>query len=92
MNLSALLACLSFYSGIYLLYFFFMQEKNPILILAGIGLLVFTVILIPYPHERRRRGFDSTLTWGESFYWPFLSWWRVFILPVSWLIALIYRD
>ncbi|ATO19844.1 hypothetical protein BS636_09380 [Acinetobacter sp. LoGeW2-3] len=92
MNFSALLACLGFYSGIYLLYFFFMREQNPILLLAGIGLLVFTVILIPYPHERRRRGFDSTLTWGNYLLWPLFTWWRVFIMPISWLISLIYRD
>lgn len=92
MNLSALLACLSFYSGIYLLYFFFARQQNSVFLLTGMGLLLLSVILIPYPHERRWRGFNSTLTWGQYFYWPFLSWWRVFILPISWLLSLIYRD
>jgi hypothetical protein len=54
--------------------------------------MALTVFIIPYPHERRRQGFDSTLRFGEYFYWPLITWWRLFILPISWLIALMYRD
>lgn len=30
MSISALLACFSFYSGLYLIYFFFAQQQNPL--------------------------------------------------------------
>lgn len=67
MNISALLACLFFYSALYLFYFFFAKQQNPLFILAAIILMVLTVFIIPYPHERRRQGFDSTLRFGEYF-------------------------
>ncbi|MCO8113025.1 hypothetical protein [Acinetobacter lwoffii] len=92
MNISALLACLFFYSALYLFYFFFAKQQNPLLLLSAIILMALTVFIIPYPHERRRQGFDSTLRFGEYFYWPLITWWRLFILPISWLIALMYRD
>jgi len=68
------------------------NNRIPLLLLAAIILMVLTVFIIPYPHERRRQGFDSTLRFGEYFYWPLITWWRLFILPISWLIALMYRD
>lgn len=92
MNIFAILACLSFYSALYLFYFFFVREQNPLLLFAAIALLIFTIILIPYPHEHRRRGFDTTLTWGNCLLYPLITWWRMFILPIRWLLALIYKD
>lgn len=92
MNISALLGCLFFYSSLYLLYYFFAKQQNPLLLLAAITLLIATAFIIPYPHQRRRHGFNSTLSFGEYFYWPLITWWRLFILPISWLIALLYRD
>ena len=68
MNIAALLACLSFYSALYLIYFFFMQDQQPIFLILAIVLILLSIWLTPYPYERRRQGFDSTLRIGEYFY------------------------
>ena len=67
MNLAALLACLSFYSALYLFYFFFMQDQQPVFLIIAIVLILLSIWLTPYPYERRRQGFDSTLRIGEYF-------------------------
>jgi|GEM_PF-334520 hypothetical protein len=79
MNIAALLACLSFYSALYLFYFFFMQDQQPIFLILAIVLILLSIWLTPYPYERRRQGFDSTLRIGEYFYYPLITWWRLFI-------------
>lgn len=67
MNIAALLACLSFYSALYLIYFFFMQDQQPIFLILAIVLILLSIWLTPYPYERRRQGFDSTLRIGNIF-------------------------
>lgn len=92
MNIAALLACLSFYSALYLIYFFFMQDQQPVFLILAIVLILLSIWLTPYPYERRRQGFDSTLRIGEYFYYPLITWWRLFILPVRWLLSLFYSH
>lgn len=79
MNISALLACLFFYSALYLFYFFFAKQQNPLLILAAIILMVLTVFIIPYPHEPSPSRFRLDL-----------EIWRVFLLALDYLVAFIY--
>ena len=92
MNFIALLACLAFYSALYLLYFFFAKQQNPLLLLAAIGMLCMTVLMTPYPFEKRRYGFDATLNFGNYLYWPLYIWWRVFTFPIRWLLSLFFHD
>jgi len=91
-NIAALLACLSFYSAVYLFYFFFMQDQQPVFLILAIVLILISIWLTPYPYERRRQGFDSTLRIGEYFYYPLITWWRLFMLPVRWLLSLFYSH
>ena len=92
MNITALLACLSFYSALYLFYFFFMQDQQPVFLIIAIVLILLSIWLTPYPYERHRQGFDSTLRIGKYFYYPLITWWRLFILPVRWLLSLFYSH
>ena len=47
MNLAALLACLSFYSALYLFYFFFMQDQQPVFLIIAIVLILLSIWLTP---------------------------------------------
>ena len=50
MNIAALLACLSFYSALYLFYFFFMQDQQPVFLILAIVLILLSIWLTPYPY------------------------------------------
>src|SRR5690606_4944309 len=67
MSISALLACFSFYSGLYLIYFFFAQQQNPLFLFLAIILLIFACIITPYSYQRHRGHYDRTMSWGTVF-------------------------
>jgi hypothetical protein len=90
-SLSALLACLSFYSGIYMIYYFFVKRQQPLIIFIAIALLIFAWWITPYSYERDRKSYDSTLRMGEFLWNPLITWWRLFIWPISLLLAWLYQ-
>ena len=93
MSISALLACLSFYSALYLIYYFFVKVQNPLFLFLAVGLLIFACIITPYGYEKRRKGYDSTMSF-EPFWvmYPLIMWWRLFILPISLLLGWLYSQ
>ncbi|MGE8559034.1 MULTISPECIES: hypothetical protein [unclassified Acinetobacter] len=86
-SLIALLACLSFYSGLYLIYYFFTQQTQPVMLIFAIVLLILACWITPYSYERSRKNYDSTLRMGEFLCYLLISWWRLFIWPISLLLA-----
>ena len=90
MSISAILACFSVYSALYCLYFFFVHANNVLLILAAIVLLIFAAKISPYAYERRSKQFNATLMWGDYWFWPLITWWRLFILPAKLLLRYFY--
>ena len=89
-SFSALLACLSFYSGIYMVYYFFAKQQQPLIIFIAIALLIFACWITLNSYERDRKSYDSTLRMGEFLWNPLIIWWRLFILPISLLLAWLY--
>lgn len=89
-SFSALLACLSFYSGIYMIYYFFAKQQQPLIIFIAIALLIFACWITLNSYERDRKSYDSTLRMGEFLWNPLIIWWRLFILPISLLLAWLY--
>ena len=90
MSLSAILACFSVYSALYCLYFYFAHAQNGLLILSAIGLLIFAAKISPYAYEKRAKRFNQTLLWGDYWFWPLVTWWRLFILPAKLLLRYFY--
>lgn len=86
MNISALLGCFSFYSALYLIYYFFAKTQHPFLIMAAIVLLIFCFLITPYRYEKRRQGYDSTMRFGDYLFYPLITWWRLFIYPIRFLL------
>lgn len=86
MSVSAIVACLAVYSALYCIYFFFAHVNNGLLILTAIALLIFAAKISPYAYERRAKRFNDTLMWGDYWYWPLMTWWRLFILPAKLLL------
>ena len=64
-SFSALLACLSFYSGIYMIYYFFAKQQQPLIILIAIALLIFAWWITPHSYERDQKNYDSNLRMGN---------------------------
>ena len=89
-SFSALLACLSFYSGIYMIYYFFAKLQQPLIMFMAIALLIFDWWITPNSYERDRKSYDSTLRMGEFLWNPLITWWRLFIWPISLLLAWLY--
>jgi len=89
-SLSALLACLSFYSGLYLIYYFFARQPQPLLLILAIVLLIFACWITPYGYERQRKSYDQTMRLGEYLCYPLITWWRLFIWPIRALLAWFY--
>lgn len=87
MSISALLACFSFYSGLYLIYFFFAKQQNALYLFLAIILLVFACVITPYGYERSRPSYDRTMSWGQYLAIPLIMWGRLFILPISLILA-----
>lgn len=82
----AILACLSFYSGLYLIYFFFITQQNALFIILGVAGIVLSWFLTPYPHERGRQDFNDTMMFGTFFYNPLIFWFRFFSWPIRTLL------
>ncbi|OTG73708.1 hypothetical protein B9T26_08095 [Acinetobacter sp. ANC 4169] len=89
-SVTALLACLSFYSGLYMIYYFFARQTQPLILILAIVLLILAYWITPYSYERKRKNYDSTMRIGELFWYPLISWWRLFIWPISVLLAWLY--
>ncbi|CAB1215693.1 hypothetical protein [Acinetobacter bouvetii] len=70
LSLSALFACLSFYSGLYLIDYFFYKHSQALILLLGIMLLVFTCLITPYSYERKQKGYDETMRFDKLLYYP----------------------
>ena len=92
MSISALLACLSFYSAVYLIYFFFVKVQNPLLLFLAVGLLIFACIITPYSYEKRRGSYDRTMSWGQYLATPLIMWGRMFMLPITLLLSWLYSN
>ena len=87
-SLRALLTCLSFYTGAYLVYYFFSNTQQAGFLIIGVALIILTWFLTPYPHERGRQGYTDTMTFGLFFYNPLIFWYRFFSWPIRILLAL----
>ena len=87
MSWSAILACFMVYSALYCIYFFFAHSNNALLMVVAIALLIFAAKISPYAYEQRSKRFNQTLMWGDYWYWPLITWWRLFILPAKWLLS-----
>ena len=92
MSISALLACFSFYSGLYLIYFFFAQQQNPLFLFLAIILLIFACVITPYGYQRHRGHYDRTMSWGQYLAIPLILWGRLFIVPISFILSLFYSN
>jgi hypothetical protein len=92
MSLSALLACTSFYSALYLIYFFFAKQQNPIFLFLAVGLLIFSCVITPYSYEKQRGSYDRTMSWGQYLAIPLIMWGRLFMLPIRFLLGWIYSN
>lgn len=87
MSITALLACTSFYSALYLIYYYFAKNQNPLFLVLTVVLLVFAYIITPSAHQKERRNFNNTLNYENWFTLPLYTWWRLFSLPVRFLLS-----
>ncbi|ANF82239.1 hypothetical protein A3K93_08535 [Acinetobacter sp. NCu2D-2] len=92
MSVSALLACTSFYSALYLVYYFFIKVQNPLFLFLAVGLLIFACIITPYGYERQRSSYDRTMSFGQYLAVPLILWGRLFILPISLILSWLYSN
>jgi len=90
MSLSALLACTSFYSALYLIYFYFAKQAQPFLLLLAVFLLIFAYLITPPAYKRERQSFNNTLNYENWFTLPLYTWWRLFILPIRFILSKIF--
>lgn len=80
------MACLCVYSALYCGYFFFAHANHGLLLVAAIALLIVAAKISPYAYERKSKRFNDTLMWGDTWFWPLFTWWRLFILPAKILL------
>ena len=92
MSISALLACLCFYSALYLIYFFFFHQQHAMLLFLAVILLVFSCWITPFAYEKSRGNYDRTMSWGQYLATPLILWGRLFIPPARFILNLIFRD
>lgn len=92
MSISALIACLCFYSALYLFYYFFFQQQNPLLLFLAVALLILSCWITPFAYEKRRGSYDRTMSWGQYLTTPLILWGRLFILPISLLLSWLYSN
>lgn len=90
MSLSALLACTSFYSALYLIYFFFAKQQNALFLFLAVGLLIFACWVTPYAYEKTRGNYDKTMSWGQYLAIPLFMWARLFMMPIRLILKWIY--
>ncbi|WP_180048741.1 MULTISPECIES: hypothetical protein [unclassified Acinetobacter] len=87
-SLKAILTCFSFYTGAYLIYYFFKAHPQPLFLLLGVALIVTAWFLTPYPYERGRQRYDETMRFGLFFYNPLIFWFRLFSWPIRTLLSI----
>lgn len=86
MSWSAITGCFCVYSALYCVYFFFAKANHGLLLLAAIALFIIAVKISPYAYEARAKRFNKTLLWGDTWFWPLMTWWRLFILPAKYIL------
>ena len=87
-SFSAILACTSFYSSLYLFWFYFAKHNQPIFLVLAVTLLIFAVVIIPPAHdEKKRRRFNDTFHYENIFTFPLFTWWRLFIMPIRLILS-----
>lgn len=90
MSITALLACTSFYSALYLFYFYFAKQQQPLLLILAVVLLIFAYIITPSAEKKERRHFNNTLSYENWFTLPLYTWWRLFSLPIRFLLSKLF--
>ena len=48
--------------------------------------------ITPCAYERGQRSFNETLSFGQYFWNPLITWWRLFIWPISLLLSWIFHS
>ena len=91
-SLPAVLECTFFYSALYLIYYYFAQYNHTLLIVSAIVLLILAWRITPYAYERGQRSFNDTLSFGQYSWDPLITWWRLFIWPISLLLSWIFHS
>jgi hypothetical protein len=90
-SLSAILACISFYSALYMIYYFFAHQSQAVLLFGAVGLLILSYVITPPAYKHRERSkYNSTLSYENFFTLPLFTWWRLFSLPVRLLLSKIF--
>ena len=87
MSVLALLACTSFYSALYLIYFYFAQQPRPLFLMLAVILFVFAYRITPAADQKERQTFNRTLNHGNWLTLPLYTCWQLFILPIRLLLS-----
>ena len=87
MSVLALLACTSFYSALYLIYFYFAQQPRPLCLVLAVILFVFAYQITPAADQKERQTFNCTLNHGNWLTLPLYTCWQLFILPIRLLLS-----
>ena len=87
MSVLALLACTSFYSALYLIYFYFAQQPRPLFLVLAVILFVFAYRITPAADQKERQTFNRTLNHENWLILPLYTCWQLFILPIRLLLS-----
>lgn len=87
MSVLALLACTSFYSALYLIYFYFAQQPRPLFLVLAVILFVFAYQITPAVYQKERQTFNRTLNHENWLILPLYTCWQLFILPIRLLLS-----
>lgn len=87
MSVLALLACTSFYSALYLIYFYFAQQPRPLFLILAVSLLIFAYLITPASYQKGRQPFNRTLNHQNWLTLPLYTCWQLFILPIRLLLS-----
>lgn len=87
MSVLALLACTSFYSASYLIYFYFAQQPRPLFLILAVSLLIFAYLITPASYQKGRQPFNRTLNHENWLTLPLYTCWQLFILPIRLLLS-----
>ena len=87
MSVLALLACTSFYSALYLIYFYFAQQPQPLFLILAVSLLIFAYRITPASYQKGRQPFNRTLNHENWLTLPLYTCWQLFILPIRLLLS-----
>ena len=87
MSVLALLACTSFYSALYLIYFYFAQQPRLLFLVLAVVLFVFAYRITPAVYQKGRQPFNRTLNHENWLTLPLYTCWQLFILPIRLLLS-----